>query len=42
MSMTRERVDSAMLHPELRAEVDPDAIIRGVKRISLTSSNSGY
>jgi hypothetical protein len=41
MSTTRERIDSAMLHPELRAERDPDAIIRGVKRISLTSSNSG-
>ena len=29
MSTIRERIDGAMLHPELRAEGDPDAIVRG-------------
>src|SRR3977135_4498040 len=29
MSTTRQRTDNAMLHPEMRAGADPDAIIRG-------------
>src|ERR1700720_555914 len=33
MSTIRERIDSAMLHPELRAEGDPDAIIRDGRRL---------
>ena len=33
MSTTRERIGGAMLHPELRAEGDPDAIIRDGRRL---------
>jgi len=35
MSSVREQTgdDGAMLHPELRAEDDPDAIIRGGRRL---------
>jgi L-lactate dehydrogenase complex protein LldF len=40
MSTTRERTGSAMLHPELRAEADPDAIIRGGRRLDHAEGTS--
>src|ERR1700754_2437750 len=40
MSTIRERVDSAMLHVELRAEGDPDAIIRGGRRLDHAEGTS--
>src|ERR1700676_1760154 len=40
MSTIRERIDSAMLHPELRAEGDPDAIIRDGRRLDHAEGTS--
>src|SRR3981189_886328 len=40
MSTTREQIGSAMLHSELRAEVDPDAIIRGGRRLDHAEGTS--
>jgi L-lactate dehydrogenase complex protein LldF len=40
MSTIRERIDSAMLHPELRAEGDPDAIIRDGCRLDHAEGTS--
>jgi L-lactate dehydrogenase complex protein LldF len=40
MSTIRERIDSAMLHPELRVEGDPDAIIRGGRRLDHAEGTS--
>jgi len=34
MSTTSERIDSAMLHPELLGERDPDAILRDGRRLT--------
>ena len=40
MSTTRERIDSAMLHPELRVECDPDAIIHDGRRLDHAEGTS--
>ena len=40
MSTTRERTGSAMLHPELRAKGDPDAIIRDGRRLDHAEGTS--
>jgi L-lactate dehydrogenase complex protein LldF len=42
MSTARERTDDdgAMLHPELRAEHDPDAIIRDGRRLDHAEATS--
>src|SRR3981189_3053283 len=40
MSTIRERIDGAMLHPELRAEGDPDAIIRDGRHLDHAGGTS--
>jgi L-lactate dehydrogenase complex protein LldF len=40
MTTTSERIDGAMLHPELRVECDPDAIIRDGRRLDHAEGTS--
>jgi L-lactate dehydrogenase complex protein LldF len=40
MTTTSERIDGAMLHPELRVGCDPDAIIRDGRRLDHAEGTS--